>query len=86
MLVGADRILEVATAAVGPCTMVADRSWPLGESLVLELQTADGTRFVGKAHLQDEKHAESSSPTSIGFPPSPIERRGCSPLTTKREW
>ncbi len=39
---------------LGPTEVVADRSWPHGESVVLELRCA-GTRVIGKAYRQREK-------------------------------
>ncbi|MEO6123427.1 MAG: aminoglycoside phosphotransferase family protein [Ilumatobacteraceae bacterium] len=52
-----ERILAVASQTVGPCVVVADLSWPHGESIVLELVTHDGHRLIGKAHRQPRKYA-----------------------------
>lgn len=51
------RILDVADTAVGQCTVVADLSWPHGESVVLDLAAADGSRYVGKAYRRAAKFA-----------------------------
>lgn len=55
MTIDTDLITRVATDVVGPCRLVADLSWPHGESLVVELETADGERIIGKAFRQDGK-------------------------------
>jgi Ser/Thr protein kinase RdoA (MazF antagonist) len=54
-LASPDEILAVAQAAVGPCRVAADRSWPHGESIVLELLAASGDAFVAKAYRQRAK-------------------------------
>jgi Ser/Thr protein kinase RdoA (MazF antagonist) len=52
-----DLITTVATDAIGPCRLVSDLSWPHGESWVVELETADGGRIIGKAYRQAGKFA-----------------------------
>jgi len=51
---GRRRVVEVATELLGPTEVVADRSWPHGESVVVELRCA-GARVIGKAYRQREK-------------------------------
>jgi hypothetical protein len=51
---GRRRIVEAASELLGPAEVVADRSWPHGESVVLELRCA-GERVIGKAYRQREK-------------------------------
>jgi Ser/Thr protein kinase RdoA (MazF antagonist) len=46
-----DEVLAIARRLVGPCDVVADRSWAdLGLSIVLEVMTADGTSLIVKSH------------------------------------
>lgn len=54
---GADTLLSAAEAALGPCRLTSDLSWPHGESFVAELVSGDGRRYVGKAHRRPEKFA-----------------------------
>jgi hypothetical protein len=51
------RIVAFAELVIGPCDVVADLSWPHGESRVVELSTPTGARFVAKAHLRPAKFA-----------------------------
>ena len=46
-----EEVLEAARALVGPCDVVADRSWAeLGLSVVLEVRTSDGRHLIVKSH------------------------------------
>src|SRR4051794_12028375 len=51
-----ERVRAVASGALGGrCSLVADRSWPYGEALVLELLAPGGRRVIAKAHRQAVK-------------------------------
>lgn len=54
----AEEVLACARALVGPCEVVADRSWvDLGLSVVLEVVTADGTPVIVKSHNDQFRNA-----------------------------
>lgn len=49
-------VVEVASAALGPCRVLVDHSWSHGESRVVELETESGRRVVGKSYRQEIKY------------------------------
>lgn len=50
------RLLALAERVVGPCRVVADLSWPHGESVVLDVEGDDGRRVIAKSYLQAAKY------------------------------
>ena len=54
MSAGRQRIVEAAAELLGPTEVLGDRSWPHGESVVLELWCG-GRRVIGKAYRQRAK-------------------------------
>lgn len=51
---GRQRVVEAAVELLGPTEVLADLSWPHGESVVLDLWSG-GRRVVGKAYRQPAK-------------------------------
>ncbi|MGY6502013.1 MAG: phosphotransferase enzyme family protein [Acidimicrobiales bacterium] len=51
-----DEVVQVVSAALGPCRVLVDHSWPHGESRVVELETESGRRVVGKSYRQEIKY------------------------------
>lgn len=56
MIDGRRLVVEVADELLGPTEVLADRSWPHGEAVVLELWSG-GRHVVGKAYRQAVKFA-----------------------------
>ena len=56
MTTGRQRVVEAASELLGPTEVLADRSWPHAESVVLELWSG-GRHVIGKAYRQQAKFA-----------------------------
>jgi Ser/Thr protein kinase RdoA (MazF antagonist) len=52
-----DELLDRAGRFLGPVRVVGDRSWPHGESVVLEVVAVDGGKAFVKAHRDPDKFA-----------------------------